>query len=295
MDLHPQPLSGRHIESVPVGSAEVRLLGSVASARGVQVIAFDDVANYRGDFTSTLMSLSYLSRIPANRMLSVDRRPARPVRPLNFVVPGVPVATHGGPVRGVFCIFSPGFFKDLSETDVSLRFDAIDFLIDIESERLTYLGQAMLREAMQPGFASSLFAEAMGMAIALEIARYDRASRSDEGGRGRLALWQMRRLESYVRDHLSGQLNLSELARLHGISVRHLSRTVREAKGMSVHRWIAECRVAEARRLLAETELPVHEVAQRSAFHSAAAFSTAFRAASGFTPNEFRRLNMRGS
>jgi hypothetical protein len=131
MDLRPQPLSGRHIESVPVGSAEVRLLGSVASARGVQVIAFDDVANYRGDFTSTLMSLSYLSRIPANRMLSVDRRPARPVRPLNFVVPGVPVATHGGPVRGVFCIFSPGFFKDLSETDVSLRFDAIDFLIDI--------------------------------------------------------------------------------------------------------------------------------------------------------------------
>jgi hypothetical protein len=194
MDLHPQPLSGRHIESVPVGSAEVRLLGSVASARGVQVIAFDDVANYRGDFTSTLMSLSYLSRIPANRMLSVDRRPARPVRPLNFVVPGVPVATHGGPVRGVFCIFSPGFFKDLSETDVSLRFDAIDFLIDIESERLTYLGRTMLREAIQPGFASSVFTEAMGMAIALEITRYDSASRSDEGGAadsrcGRCVAW----------------------------------------------------------------------------------------------------------
>src|ERR1700721_252757 len=195
MDLRPHPLSGRHIESVPVGSAEVRLLGSVASARGVQVIAFDDLANYRGDFTFSTLFFCYLSGIPANRMLSGDRKPARPVRPLNFVVPGVPVATHGGPVRGVFCIFSPGFFKDLSETDVSLRFDAIDFLIDIESARLTYLGQAMLREAMQPGFASSLFAEAMGMAIVLEIARYDRALRSNEGRHGSLEGGQMRRRE----------------------------------------------------------------------------------------------------
>jgi AraC family transcriptional regulator len=105
----------------------------------------------------------------------------------------------------------------------------------------------------------------------------------------------VRRLESYVRDHLSDDLSLNQLARLLGVSVRHLSRKVREAKGMSVHRWIAECRVAKARRLLAETELPVHEIAQRSAFHSAAAFSTAFRAVSGFAPGEFRRLNSRDS
>jgi AraC-like DNA-binding protein len=84
-------------------------------------------------------------------------------------------------------------------------------------------------------------------------------------------------LESYVRDHLSNQLALSELARLLGTSVPHLSRTVRKVKGMSVHRWIAQCRFAEAQRLLVETHLPVHEIARRAAFQSAAAFSTAFR------------------
>jgi AraC family transcriptional regulator len=298
MDLHPQPLSGRPVEYVTIEGTQLELLGRVSSARGIQVIAFDSQPNQNVEhhWTTTLRLLAYVPRVSSNGIFSVDRCPARPMRPLNFCAPGVSIVTRGaGPVTGAVCIFSPGFFKDLSETDVSLRFDAIDFLIDIESERLTYLGRTMLREAIQPGFASSVFTEAMGMAIALEIARYDRASRSDEGGRGRLALWQMRRLESYVRDHLSDDLSLNQLARLLGVSVRHLSRKVREAKGMSVHRWIAECRVAEARRLLAETDLPVHEVAQRSAFHSAAAFSTAFRAASGFKPGEFRRLNSRDS
>ena len=228
-------------------------------------------------------------------MVSVDRQPARPGGLLNFLAPGVSMTTRGGPVMGVFCIFSPDFSKELSETDGRLRFDELDFLMDIGSERLAYLGRAMLRETIQPGFASSLFAESMGISIALEIARYDGALRSSEGCSGRLAPWQIQRLESYVRDHLSDDLSLNELARLLGVSVRHLSRKVREAKGMSVHRWIAECRVAEARRLLAETELPVHEIAQRSAFRSVAAFSTAFRAASGFTPGEFRRLNSRDS
>jgi len=65
---------------------------------------------------------------------------------------------------------------------------------------------------------------------------------------------------------------------------------VRQAKGVSVHRWIADCRMLEARRLLLETDLPVHEIARRSAFHSPAAFATAFRAASDYAPGEYRRL-----
>jgi hypothetical protein len=61
-------------------------------------------------------------------------------------------------------------------------------------------------------------------------------------------------------------------------------------KGVSVHRWIADLRLAETRRLLSERDLPIHEIAQRAAFRSASSFTSAFRAASGFTPGEFRRV-----
>ena len=45
-----------------------------------------------------------------------------------------------------------------------------------------------------------------------------------------------------------------------------------------------------ARRLLAETNLPINLVANQTGFRSAAAFATAFRAAIGCTPSEFRKV-----
>jgi AraC family transcriptional regulator len=107
-----------------------------------------------------------------------------------------------------------------------------------------------------------------------EIVRYDGARRSDdEPRRGGLAPWQTRRLEYYIGVNLSGDLTLSGLAALIGVSVRHLSRVVRQTKGVSVHRWITDCRISEARRLLGETDLPIQEIARRVAFGSAEARS----------------------
>ena len=198
----------------------------------------------------------------------------------------------GGPITLSFCVLGADFLAALSEADSDLRIDNVGLLPSIKSERLSYLGRAMFREAIEPGYGSSLLAEAMGMEVALEIARYDGARRTaDEPYQGGLAPWQLRRLESYVRDNLSDDLSLSELAVLLGISVRHLSRAVKQAKGVSVHRWIVERRLEEARRLLG-TDTPIHEIARRSGFRSASAFTAAFRDASGYAPGEFRRLTL---
>jgi AraC-like DNA-binding protein len=296
MEQHLQSKPQRRLGSVQLGREQMGSLGRVASPRGVQLIAVDGMINDRPEnlIITTLRFFSYLPRTPADAVMSVDRRPFRPFRPLNFFSPRLSMATRGnGPNTGALCIFSPDFLSRLSEAESGFRIDGIDFLTDIQSQRLTYLGGLMFREAIAPGFASTLFAESIGIEIAVEIARYDGALRSDEGPRhGGLAPWQMHRLESYIGDNLSGDLTLSGLATLIGVSVRHLSRVVKQAKGVSVHRWIADRRLAEARRLLSETDLPIHEIAQRAAFRSASAFTTAFRAASGFAPGEFRRLTL---
>ena len=160
----------------------------------------------------------------------------------------------------------------------------------------TPIGQEMLREALSPGFGGALLAEAMAMNAALEIIRYDGARRCDEAllGGG-LAPWQMRRLEDYVRARLADDLTLTGLADLLDISVRHLSRVVKQAKGVSVHRWVGALRMAEAQRLLSESNLPLHEIARCVAFRGAGSFSTAFRAASGLSPSDFRRLTRKVS
>jgi AraC-like DNA-binding protein len=294
MTILPQLPRRRVLETVDVGSVQMGLLGRVASPRGVQVMAVDGMLNRKAEnqFTTTLRFLSYLLQIPTDGVMSVGQRPLNRAGPINFLSPGLPVKTRGGgPVTGAMCIFSREFFTSLAETEDGLRFDDVEYFTDIQSERMAHLGRSMFREAVAPGFAGSLFAESMGLAITVEIARYDGTSRSGDGlHRGGLAAWQMRRLESYVVENLSADLTLDELARLIGISVRQLSRAVRQEKGLSVHRWVAGRRLSEARRLLTETEMPVQDVARLSAFHSASAFAAAFRAASGFSPGEFRRL-----
>ena len=224
-------------------------------------------------------------------LVSVDQRPYERLGPLSFFAPGVPTVNKGIFATGVTCIFNAPFMNHLVEIERDLHFGKIDALAAIDSHRLTYLGQEMLREALSPGFGGALRAQAMGMEAVLEITRCDGALRSEEpAARSGLAPWQMRRLDAYVREHLANDVTLTDLADLLGMSVRHLSRVVKHAKGRSVHCWVADLRMAEAQRLLTETKLPLHEIAQRVAFRGAGAFSTAFRAASGFTPSDYRRL-----
>jgi AraC-like DNA-binding protein len=292
--LPPEPPSSQRGGFVEVSGLRSGLLGRVVSPRGVQLVATRGLLNDRTEnhVVTNVTIFNYSVHMPSDASFKVDNQPYQLASPVNYIAPGVPLWLRGGSAfTTALCILSPSFIVSLADSESALRLDKIDYLTSIESERLTYLGQVIFREAIEPGFASSLVAETMGIAIALEIARCASARRSqDEPRRGGLADWQKRRLDSYIRDNLSNDLTLHELAMLLGVSIRHLSRVVRQSTGISVHRWIANYRLAEARRLLAETELSIQDVSQRVALHSAAAFTTAFRAASGFSPIEFRRL-----
>jgi AraC family transcriptional regulator len=294
MSVRPLEKADRRLDTVEVAGVRTGLLGRVVSSRGVQIMAAHGVLNdsFENRITADTMLLGYTPQRPTGSLVRLDGEPFRPVGTLSFIAPGVSVTMRGdGPFTWAACLFGSDFLAALTEAGGGLRLETIDFIRAIASERLTYLGAAMFREISAPGFAAPLFAESIGMQIALEIARYDGRRNGEEGAHsGGLAPWQMRRLESYVRDHLSEDLTLVTLARLLGISVRHLSHTMRRSKGMGVHRWIAECRLVEARRMLSATRLPTHEIARRSAFGSPNAFSTAFRATSGLAPAEYRRL-----
>ncbi len=285
-------------ESCEICGVRSGLLGRLVATSGVQIVATHGMLNDRIEnvVTTDQIVFGYTPRIPADTTIGMDGKTLGPIAPLSFIAPGASVTLRANSaLTSSACTFSRSFLTELAQTERELRLDDIEFIRAFDSPNLAYLGRSMFNEAIRPGFANSVFAESTAMAIALEIARYVHNCRLDDGiRRGGLAPWQMRRLDSYVRDNLSGDLSLAELARLLAISPRHLSRVVKQAKGVSLHRWIAECRLEEARRLLSETNLPIQHIAQRAAFQSAASFSTAFRAASGFSPGEFRRLILGG-
>jgi AraC family transcriptional regulator of adaptative response / DNA-3-methyladenine glycosylase II len=79
------------------------------------------------------------------------------------------------------------------------------------------------------------------------------------------------------------------LARRLGVSGRHLRRAMRAELGVSPIELAQARRLAEARRMVAETALPITDVAFASGFRSLRRFNAAFRARYGCAPSQIRK------
>jgi AraC-like DNA-binding protein len=94
-------------------------------------------------------------------------------------------------------------------------------------------------------------------------------------------------IEERYREHIS----LRDVARAVSLSPGHLTTVVRRKTGRTVQEWIAERRMAEARRLLVQTDLAVEEVGRSVGYVDAGYFVRSFRHAHGMTPLGWRRAS----
>lgn len=83
--------------------------------------------------------------------------------------------------------------------------------------------------------------------------------------------------------------NLSDYAKAAGISENYLSRQVKQSTGHSVGGWIDNARIVRAKRLLADTQLPIIEVATAVGLEDQSYFARFFKRETGQTPSEFRK------
>jgi AraC family transcriptional regulator, transcriptional activator of pobA len=92
-----------------------------------------------------------------------------------------------------------------------------------------------------------------------------------------------------VEQRYAEPISLREVADAVGLTPGHLTTVVGRRTGRTVQQWITERRLAEARRLLAETDLTVQAVAGRVGYADAGYLIRRFRAAHGVPPQEWRR------
>ncbi|MFT6933203.1 MAG: AraC family transcriptional activator of pobA [Paracoccaceae bacterium] len=98
-------------------------------------------------------------------------------------------------------------------------------------------------------------------------------------------------VERYARliqeDFRSG-LSVADFAARLGVTPTHLSRVCKDASGRPAHALLQDRIMHEARRLLADTDMPAREVAEHLGFSSAAYFTRAFSQQTRLTPSQFR-------
>jgi AraC-like DNA-binding protein len=104
-----------------------------------------------------------------------------------------------------------------------------------------------------------------------------------------LQTWRFRRVQDYVRVHISGAIRLSALASAAGLSKMHFAAQFRARTGIRPHEYVVRQRIARAQVLLLVTETKIADVGSCVGFSTQAHFTTVFYRYVGTTPHRWQR------
>jgi AraC-like DNA-binding protein len=106
--------------------------------------------------------------------------------------------------------------------------------------------------------------------------------------RGGLPPRAIRRVREFVEQHLEENISIQALANIAGLSMYHFARAFKQSEGMTPHEYLIQRRVQRTKDLLAETELPLSEIALASGFSDQSHCARRFREQVGVTPSSYR-------
>lgn len=143
----------------------------------------------------------------------------------------------------------------------------------------------------------SFIEEDHGMALARGVAMGVVAYLQRPGDQAQLSMFLsrcsaddliVRRVINYVAGHLTDDLATAALARLAGVSERHLARLFLTYTGATPAQYVRQVRTEAAAHLLTSTVLPLAVVARRCGFGSTESLRQAFLARHAVPPSRFR-------
>lgn len=102
-------------------------------------------------------------------------------------------------------------------------------------------------------------------------------------------------LEQQLRSNLDHQWLVEEMAVLVGLGTTTFTEKVKNYTGFSPLHYLINIRIAEAIKLLKNTQRPVTDIALETGFYSSQHFSTTFKKLTGYTPSQFRKNNTKNN
>lgn len=94
---------------------------------------------------------------------------------------------------------------------------------------------------------------------------------------------------TFAEARLSQHLNLAEWAYAIGFSPNDFTRRFQQRTGVAPYTWFLDRRIAEAKLLMTQTEMPLVEIALNAGFCSQSHFTEAFRRRVGSSPGRWRK------
>ena len=110
--------------------------------------------------------------------------------------------------------------------------------------------------------------------------------------RSPLRPWQMKRVTSFIDDHLGETIVVRDLAEVANLGISHFARCFRASFGISPHAYVLRKRMERARQLLVETQQPLLDIALECGLADQSHLNRLFRRYAGAAPGQWRKRIM---
>ena len=104
---------------------------------------------------------------------------------------------------------------------------------------------------------------------------------------------KIRKITEYINFNYADNVTLEKMGEILGYHPYHVNRIMKKELGKTLHLYLTDVRVREAKRLLDSTELSVVEIGASVGFENQSHFSYVFKAKEGVTPTEYRKAKGR--
>lgn len=181
----------------------------------------------------------------------------------------------------------PGFRESYPAVNVR------EALFERDRDRMTCAGGAAAIDMMLAWIAD-LMGQELSVAVADQLVHF--RSREQEGQvraspRARFGTGDTRLLAiiAAMEQQIEEPLSAKALARVGGLSVRHMERLFQAEMNVRPMGFYRDLRLERAQHLLSYSHLSVRDVSLAAGFSTLAEFSRAFRSRTGATPSQFRK------
>ena len=195
------------------------------------------------------------------------------------------------PTEALHLYIDPQFLRTTAESlDVDYRQISIAPQFGIRDEHIHHIGMSLLHELKDANVVGRLHADPLAKVLAMQLVRRYSYFKDLRTSRGGMAPRKLRKAIEFINNNLAEEqaIGLAEVADEVQMSYSHFARAFKQSMGVSPNVYMTEQRIERAKKLLAETDLRIADIALRAGFASQSHFTSTFRKLVWTTPKAFR-------